>query len=144
MALKRVWNLPVNTHCDIIPLVTSQLPIEIQLKCRFLKFYKSLLKSDNTLISYLSKFKTFSCHSTISNKLNQILSDLNLDVFELQMLSQNKIKKMYHDKWLSSVNDLYIIHSKYIYELCMMKDKFFFSNRCIHECEFFIKFFCII
>ena len=38
MALKRIWNLPVNTHCDIIPLVASQLPIEMQLKFRFFKF----------------------------------------------------------------------------------------------------------
>ena len=37
MALRRIWNLPVNTHCDILPLVSSQVPIEIQLKCRFLK-----------------------------------------------------------------------------------------------------------
>ena len=27
MALKRIWNLPVNTHCDIIPLVASHFPV---------------------------------------------------------------------------------------------------------------------
>ena len=41
MALKRIWNVPVNTHCDILPLISSQFPLEIQLKCRFLKFYRS-------------------------------------------------------------------------------------------------------
>ena len=48
MALKRIWNLPSNTHCDILPLVCSQYPLDIQLKCRFLKFYRSLLKSENS------------------------------------------------------------------------------------------------
>ena len=142
MALKRIWNLPVNTHCDIIPLLASQLPIEIQLKFRFLKFYRSLLKSENNLISYLSKFKTFSSSSIMSNNLNQILYDLNVDLCELEMLSLNKVKKLYHDNWLNNVNDLYLIHSKFIYDLCMMKEKFFFDARCLYECDFFIKFFC--
>ena len=126
MALKRIWNVPVNTHCDILPLISSQFPLEIQLKCRFLKFYRSLLESDNNLIRYLSSFKTFSNNSTMSNNLNQILCDLNLDMFELEMLSLNKFKNMLYDKWLSSVKGLYLIHSKYIHELCMMKGKFFF------------------
>ena len=142
MALKRIWNLPINTHCDIIPLVASQVPIELQLKFRFLKFYKSLLKSENKLISYLSKFKTFSSSSTMSNNLNQILYDLNVDLYELEMLSLNKVKKLYHDNWLNNVNGLYLVHSKFIYDLCMMKERFFFNDRCLYECDFFIKFFC--
>ena len=144
MALKRIWNVPVNTHCDILPLISSQFPLEIQLKCRFLKFYRSLLESDNNLIRYLSSFKTFSNNSTMSNNLNQILCDLNMDMFELEMLSLNKFKNMLYNKWLSSVKGLYLIHSKYIHELCVMKEKFFFSNRCVQECDFFIRFFCTI
>ena len=99
MALKRIWNLPVNTHCDIIPLLASQLPLEIQLKCRFLNFYRSLLRSDNNLIRYLANFKTFSNNSTMSNNLNQILYDLNIDMFELEMLTLNKIKNMFQFIW---------------------------------------------
>ena len=144
MALKRIWNLPVNTHCDIVPLVSSQLPIELQLKCRFLKFYKSLLQSDNELIRYLSKIRKFSSNSTMGKNLNQILYELDLDMFELDMLSPNKIKNMYYDKWITSVNNLYLIHSKFIYDLCMMKERVFFSNQYRHECEFFIRFFCTL
>ena len=144
MALKRIWNLPVNTHCDIVPLVSSQLPIEIQLKCRFFKFYKSLLQSDNELIRYLSQIRTFSSNSTMGKNLNQILYELNLDIFELEMLSPNKLKNMYYDKWITSVNNLYLIHSKFIYDLCMMKERVFLSNQYRHECEFFIRFFCTL
>ena len=32
MALRRIWNLPNNTHCDILPLLSSQYPLDIQLK----------------------------------------------------------------------------------------------------------------
>ena len=144
MALRRIWNLPYNTHCDILPLISSQAPIEIQLKCRFVKFYRSLLESENNLIRYMSKLMTFSSNSVMGNNLNRILYDLDVDILELEVLSLVKIKKMLYDKWLSSVNYLYLIHSKYINDLCMMKEKVFFNNQYVQECEFFIRFFSTV
>ena len=29
MALRRIGNLPYNTHCDILPLLSNQLPLGI-------------------------------------------------------------------------------------------------------------------
>ena len=139
MALRRIWNLPYNTHCDILPLISSQAPIEIQLKCRFVKFYRSLLESENNLIRYMSKLMTFSSNSVMGNNLNRILYDLDVDILELEVLSLVKIKKMLYDKWLSSVNYLYLIHSKYINDLCMMKEKVFLNNQYVQECQFFYK-----
>ena len=144
MALRRIWNLPNNTHCDLLPLISSQVPIEIQLKCRFLKFYRSMLESENSLIRYMSRLMTFSCNSIMGNNLNRILYDLDVDIYELEKLSLNKIKKLYYDKWFSSVNVLYFIHSKYIYDLCMMKEKVFLNNQYVNECDFFIRFFCTL
>ena len=132
MALRRIWNLPYNTQCHLLPLISSQAPIEIQLKCRFLHFYRSLLESENNLIRYMSRLMTFSSNSVMGNNLNRILYDLDVDIVELELLSLNKIKKMYYDKWLSSVNGLYLMHSKYIYDLCMMKEKHFFSYQYVH------------
>ena len=103
-----------------------------------------MLQSENSLIRYMSRFLTFSCNSIMGNNLNRILYDLDVDIFELEKISLNKIKKMYYDKWFSSVNDLYIIHSKYIYDLCMMKEKVFFNKQYVKECEFFIRFFCTL
>ena len=141
MALRRIWNLPYNTHCDILPLLSSQVPIDIQLKCRFLKFYRSLLESDNKLIRYMSTFMTFSSNSVMGNNLNQILYDLDVDILELNTFSLNKIKKMYYSGWVSNVNYLYLVHSKYIYDLCLMKEKVFLNSRCVQECDFYIRFF---
>ena len=122
MALRRIWNLPYNTHCDLLSLI-SQAPIEIQFKCRFLHFYRSLLESENNLIGYISRLMTFSSNSVMGNNLNRILYDLDVDILELELLSLNKINKMYYDKWLSSVNGLYLMHSKYIYDLCMHDER---------------------
>ena len=141
MALRKIWNVPYNTHCDILPLLSSQVPIDIQLKCRFFKFYRSLLESDNKLIRYMSTFMTFSSNSVMGNNLNQILYDLDVDILELNTFSLNKIKKMYYSGWVSNVNYLYLVHSKYIYDLCLMKERVFLNSRCVQECDFYIRFF---
>ena len=144
MALGRIWNLIYNTHCDLLPLISSQVPVDIQLKCRFLKFYRSLLESDNKLIIYMSKFFTFSSNSVMSNNLNQILYDLDIDIVELNTFSLYKIKKMYYNKWVNNVNPLYLINYKYVFDLCMMKEKIFLSNQYVNECEFYIRYFCTV
>ena len=90
------------------------------------------------------KLGKFSSNSTMGKNLNQILYELDLDMFELDLLSPNKLKNMYYDKWITGVNNLYLIHSKFIYDLCMMKERVFFSNQYRHECEFFIRFFCTL
>ena len=73
IALRRIWNLQYNTHCDLLPLIASQAPIDIQLKCRFHKFYRSAINSENTLVRYLSNRMTCAYKSTMSNNLRQIL-----------------------------------------------------------------------
>ena len=80
----------------------------------------------------------------MGKNLNKILYDLNIDIFELEMLSVNKIKNIYYDKWVNSVNGLCVIHSQYIYDFCMMKERIYLSNQDKHECEFFIRFFCTL
>ena len=139
-ALRRVCNLPSNTHCDILPLLASQVPIDIQLKCRFLKFYRSLMDSDNILIRYLSNAMTFTNRSTMSSNICQILYDLNIDMQELEFLSLKDVKEMYYNKWYTNVNNQYLVHSKVIYDLIMMKEGIYFSVFENFQCDLIINF----
>ena len=144
MALRRMWNLPFNTHCDLLPLLTFQSPIDIQLKCRFVKFYKSLVNSNNTLIKYLSNVNTFSCYSTMSKNLNMVLQELNLDISELHNVSIGYIKKLYYQHWLSSINVQYKSHSSVIHELCMIRDGILVSDLEPDMINFMIQFLCTL
>ena len=144
MAIRRLWNLPFNTHCDLLPLLTSQSPIDIQLKCRFVKFYKSLVNSNNTLIKYLSNANTFSCYSTMSKNLNMVLQELNLDISELQNVSIGYIKKLYYQHWLSSINVQYKSHSSVIHELCMIRDGILVSDLEPDMIHLMIQFLCTL
>ena len=71
-ALRRIWRIPYNTHCDMLPLLASQSPIDVQLYCRFVKFYRSLTESENSLVRFLSKFCTFKHRPTMSNNFNRL------------------------------------------------------------------------
>ena len=92
----------------------------------------------------MCKFMTFSYNSVMSNNLNQILYDLDIDIVELDTFSLYKIKKMYYNKWVNNVNHLYLINYKYVYDLCIMKEKVFLSNQNLDECEFYIRYFCTL
>ena len=41
-AHRRVLSAPYTTHCDIIPLIADNVPIECFLDCKFLTFFKSI------------------------------------------------------------------------------------------------------
>ena len=139
-SLKRIWRLPYNTHCDILPLLASQAPIEIQLKCRFLKFYRSLIESDNNLVKYLSNVMIFAYESTMSGNIRQILYDLNIEISELAEFSLEDFKKMYYNKWYSNVNNEYLIHSKVIFDLIVMKEGRYFKDFDINQYDLMINF----
>ena len=92
-ALRRIWYLPCNSHCNILCLSTANIPIEIQLKCRFVNFYKNLINNDNHLISYLSNKASFCSKSTMSKNLSQVMFDLNVNKFDILNLSMPHLKK---------------------------------------------------
>ena len=143
-SLRRVWRVPSNTHCDILPLLASQSPIDIQLKCRFVKFYRSISDSDNSLVRYLANAMTFAHRSTMSNNYNRILYDLNMDVHELAELSLKEVKEVYYNKWLNNVNNQYLVHSNVIKELIMMKEGIFHRDLDFSQCDLVINYLCTL
>ena len=144
IALRRIWRIPNNTHCDMLPLLASQSPIDIQLYCRFLKFYRSLTESENFLVRFLSKFCTFKHRSTMSNNFNRILCDLNIEAYELSELSLKNVKELYYKKWLNQVNNQYLVHTNVIKELILMKEGVFHRVFDIPQCDLIINSLCTL
>ena len=98
------------------------------------------MDSDNSLIRYLSNAMTFTIRSIMSSNICQILYDLNIDLQELELLSLKDIKEMYYNKWYTNVNNQYLIHSKVIYDLIMMKEGMYFSVFDNFQCDLIINF----
>ena len=64
-AHRQVLSAPYRTHCDIIPLIAGNVPIECFLDCKFLSFYKSIASSENKTIRYVTNINTYDLNSTL-------------------------------------------------------------------------------
>ncbi len=54
-ALKIIWNVPWQTHCRLITLLSDSAPFAVQLKARFVIFMCKALEHDNRAkVSYLN------------------------------------------------------------------------------------------
>jgi len=49
--LRRIWDLPHNTHCNLLPLLRDTLPLMDELSCRCATFITNVLDSDNDAVS---------------------------------------------------------------------------------------------
>jgi len=53
--LRRTWDLPHNTHCNLLPLLCDVLPLMDELSCRCAKFIANALDSDSDVVSYVTR-----------------------------------------------------------------------------------------
>ena len=80
----------------------------------------------------------------MSKNLNRILYDINLEIHQLAELNLNDVRKMYYNKWLDNVNNQYLIHSKVIKDLIMMKEGLIQRDFDNVQCDFIINFLCTL
>ena len=114
-----MWNLPYNTHCGLLPLVSEQWPVEISLNCRFVKFFKTLLNSDNSTVSYLTRIQSQNCRSIFGQNIRHIIVNNNLSWYEMQNYTTNAIKSHIYSKYMSNLNDDYISYAGVIRDLVL-------------------------
>ena len=80
----------------------------------------------------------------MSNNLNRILCDLNIDTYELTKLSLKYVKELYYKQWLNQVENQYLVHTNVIKELILMKEGVFHKDFDIFQCDFTINSLCIL
>jgi len=54
--LRRIWNLPHNTHCALLPLLRESLPLMDDLACRCAKFICSCLYSESDVVKFVARY----------------------------------------------------------------------------------------
>jgi hypothetical protein len=55
-SLRQLWRVPFNTHCDIVTLLGSHKPLDIQIKCRFNGFMSKCLQHTNNVVRTVAQF----------------------------------------------------------------------------------------
>ena len=53
--MRKVWKLPNLTHCNLLPVITNCLPLNIILEKRLLKFI-CIINSENLIVNNVFKF----------------------------------------------------------------------------------------
>ena len=57
--IRRVWGLPYNTHCDILPVLCDALPVFEVLCKRVLSFLLTCINSDCNIVSLCLDMQSF-------------------------------------------------------------------------------------
>ena len=71
-AVRQIWKIPYNTHCDYLPHIYDSLPIEIQIVKRFYKFLHQVMNNDNNVSTLCGKLAFAGSASSVCNNINYI------------------------------------------------------------------------
>lgn len=77
-AHRQVLSLPYRTHCDLIPLIAENIPIECFLDCKFLDFYKSAAMTNNNIVKFTARSRLFNHNSTMGKNMTHLLNKLKI------------------------------------------------------------------
>ena len=113
--VRRVWGVPSQTHCVLLPCLYGDSGINLQLLRRFASFYYGLKNSDNKLVHLCAKFCEVS-QSTVG--LNRKALNNNGDEFNESI---GCIRKSIDA--LDNVSIMDFNCGMVVKELCMVRDK---------------------
>jgi hypothetical protein len=68
--VRRVWQVPPRTHCDLLHRLSNDLPIEAQLHIRLLRFIHKVIHSTNSCTSLAGKLALSDSMSNTCNSIN--------------------------------------------------------------------------
>ena len=142
-AHRQVLSVPYMTHCDLLPLIANNMPLEYILDSRYFAFFNSIVNSKNEIISHTASSKIFDCSSTLGRNITHLMHKYDLVIEDMLSLSKQKIKNLCLNKWMSGIKDEYPMYAQIIKDMILMKegnDAKIFSN---DECNCIIDFCCI-
>ncbi len=111
-ALMVLWNVPSETHCRIVVLLSESVPLSIQLNTRFLKFMCKALVHDYSTLMYVTKLVCWNPMSVSGRNWPDCLNFAQ----DISMISMN-VKQVYGE-WYDTVSD------NEIDSVCILKEVF--------------------
>ena len=54
--VRKIWNLPYNTHCYALPILCERLPVSDEICCRMIKFVRKCVTHDSTVIRFVASY----------------------------------------------------------------------------------------
>ena len=93
VAHRQILSLPYNTHCDILPLIVDNKPLDCMLDCRYLAFYKSIATSDNSIIRFTAQYRLYAYTSTMGRNMSHLMNKYDISIDNVISYTKAKINK---------------------------------------------------
>ena len=134
--------VPYTTHCDLLPLIADNLPLDCTLDLKFISFFKSIATSDNSIIRYTGKCMMKSHTSTLCRNMRHMLYKYDISINEILSSTKGKIRKMFYNKWLTGIDQEYPFRANIVKDMYGIKEERYTRIYSNNECNDIIEFFC--
>jgi hypothetical protein len=85
--IRSLLALPLRTHSHLLHLICSDIPIYVQIYCRFIKFLRSLTICNNHLVSLCLKLALRGSRSKVANSISLMSQKFNVRRDDVPSLS---------------------------------------------------------
>ena len=117
-----VLGLVNTTHCDLIPLISDNMPLDCILDLKFLSFYRSIMSSENKAVKYVAHRMSQSSTSIMCKNVNHLRYKYDIRMDDIMDLSKYELRKHCYSKWCSEVEPLYPMYASIIKEMILMTE----------------------
>ena len=142
-AIRFIWRLPYRSHCKLLPLICGDIPVEVQLHKRFLKFFHKVITSNNDIVNFCGRLALGGSCSRTCNSLNFICAKYSMNKCNLE---NDNIQCILHDISSTAIQDIddnSDLTGAFIQELCLARDKKFNTNFSRQQLNETIEYLCI-
>ena len=92
--VRNIFSIPYNTHCNLVHLIAQDSSVRVKLHKRYLKFFNNASKSNNTLVSMMSRLVINGSGSAACRFVNFICSTYDLNKYDISLSLLSKLKIM--------------------------------------------------
>ena len=90
--VRNILSIPYNTHCNLVHLIAQDSSVRVKLHKRYLKFFNNASKSNNTLVSMMSRIVINGSGSAACRSVNFICSTYDLNKYDISLSLLSKLK----------------------------------------------------
>ena len=104
----------------MLPIIADTYPLDIALECRFIKFVKTVINSENELVTYLADKIKNNCNSTFGHNLRHIIVKYDLTLNDYITVPIGKIKNTLYKKWILNLDNDYVHSAIMVREISLL------------------------
>ena len=121
-AMRRLYKLPQKTHCKLLPIVTDLLPVDIQVDLRYLKFMKTGITHENSVIKFMFNLCIGLCNSVMAKNFKFICKKQDISIRHVINSSHRNVRKCIEQAFYQNMSEQDKSVGTQIKELVVIRD----------------------